>query len=33
LKAAREQWHVTHKGKPMKIRAVFSTETLKAKWV
>jgi ribosomal protein L39E len=31
LKAVRENQQVTHKGKPIKITADFSTETLKVK--
>jgi hypothetical protein len=31
LKTVREIKHVTYKGKPIKITADFSTETLKAK--
>jgi hypothetical protein len=31
LKAAREKKQVTYKGKPIKITADFSTETLKAR--
>jgi hypothetical protein len=31
LKAAKEKNQITYKGKPMKITADFSTETLKAK--
>jgi hypothetical protein len=31
LKAAREKHHVTCKGKPIRITADFSTETLKAR--
>jgi hypothetical protein len=32
LKAIREKKQITCKGKPIKITADFSTETLKAKW-
>jgi hypothetical protein len=31
LKAVREKKQITHKGKPIKIIADFSTETLKAR--
>jgi hypothetical protein len=31
LKAVREKKQITHKGKPIKITADFSTETLKAR--
>jgi hypothetical protein len=31
LKAVREKKHITYKGKPIKITADFSTETLKAR--
>jgi hypothetical protein len=31
LKAAREEKQITYKGKPIKITADFSTETLKAR--
>jgi hypothetical protein len=31
LKAAREKKQITYKGKPIKITADFSTETLKAR--
>jgi hypothetical protein len=31
LKAVRERKQITHKGKPIQIRADFSTETLKAR--
>jgi hypothetical protein len=31
LKAVKEKYQVTYKGKPIRITADFSTETLKAK--